>query len=202
MSGGRVRAPGVCGVAGGVGTTTIAASLHAEDRGVYRGGPADIIVCQTTAISVSLAHKAVNTVIGRPVLVVVADGPLRTPAPVRARLTMVQPHVTAVVAMPYVPQWREIDQALQQAEWVMRVPSEQVPKWLRPWATALLQIADAVLPLVEHAPPGAAGGVPSSRPVNGHPVPPHHPGVAGGEGRPGPVVMQSSRPIPPPAAGN
>lgn len=181
-----MRAPLVCGVAGGVGTTTIAVALHARDGGVYQGGPADIIVCRTTSTSVAAAHQAVNTVGGQPVLVVVADAPLRTPAPVRARLRMVQPHITALVAMPYVPAWREIDQALAQARLILRVPCEQVPKWLRPWATALRQIMDAVLPLVEGPPkvPTAADALPS-RPVNGHPSAPPHPHVA---------VAQESRP--------
>jgi hypothetical protein len=68
------------------------------------------------------------------VLVVVADGPLRTPPAVRARLTMVRPHLTALVTMPYIPRWREIDQALEQVRLVPCVPRDQVPKWLRPWA--------------------------------------------------------------------
>src|SRR5919206_432434 len=77
-----VRAPLVCGVAGGVGTTTIATALHGRDLGVYCGGPADIVVCRSTSSSVAAAHRVINAVPGAPVLVVVADAPLRTPAPV------------------------------------------------------------------------------------------------------------------------
>ncbi len=197
-----MRAPWVCGVAGGVGTTTIAAALWARDLGVYRDGPADIIVCRTTSTSVALAHQMVNAAPGKPVLVVVADGPLRTPPPVKARLTMVGPHITALVAVPYVQRWREIDQGLEQARSVLLVSPDQVPKWMKPWATALRQIMNAVLPLVEHAPRDAEAGVPPSQPVNSHPSVPPDPGATGGEQRPGTVVMQGSRPTPPSAAGN
>lgn len=198
-----MRAPLVCGVAGGVGTTTIVAGLQARDLGVYRSGPVDIVVCRSTSTSVAAAHRVVNTVPGKPVLVVVPDGPLRTPAAARARLTMVGPHITALVAMPYVQRWREIDTALEQAGLVLRVPPEQVPKWLRPWLAALKQIVDAVLPLLEHPPdvPTAAGVLPS-RHVNGSPIAPPHPTVAVGERPPGIVVVQEYRPSPPSAAGN
>lgn len=195
-----MRAPLVCGVAGGVGATTIAAALRARDLGVYRGGTADIVVCRSTSMSVGAAHRVVNAVPGKPVLVVVADGPLRTPAAVKARLTMVGPHVAALVWMPYVEHWRQIDTVLEQAVAVPRHP-DSVPRWLRPWATALMQVADAVLPLVEQA-PGApiASGVITDRPGNGGLSAPLDPRAAGQEQRPGIVAVQGSRPIPPPSA--
>jgi hypothetical protein len=197
-----LRAPLVCGVAGGVGTTTIAAALQARDLGVYHGGPADIVICRTTSTSVAAAHRVVNTAPGKPVLVVVADGPLRTPAPVRARLTMVGPHITALVAMPYVPRWREIDQPLEQAAAILRVPPDQVPKWLQPWATALKQLMNAVIPLVDRPPEVPAGPTTADvlprRHMNGNPNPPPHPRTAV-DGQ-GPGIVQESRPSPPPAA--
>lgn len=188
-----MRAPWVCGVAGGVGTTTIAASLQARDLGVYRGGPAEIVVCRSTGMSIGAAHRVVNAVPGKPVLVVVADGPLRTPAAVRARVRMVEPHVTALVWMPYVERWREIDQVLEQAAAVPYHP-ENVPRWLRAWAAALLRVADAVLPLVDHAP--------SAPPATGDLNAPPEPRAAVGAQSPGIVVMQGSRPSPPPTAVN
>jgi hypothetical protein len=195
-----LRAPLVCGVAGGVGTTTIAAALRARDLGVYHGGPADIIVCRSTSSSVGAAHRVVNTVVGKPVLVVVADGPLRTPAAVKARVRMVEPHVAALVWMPYVEHWRQIDQALEQAVAVPHHP-ESVPKWLRPWAGALMRVADAVLPLVDRAPSTPpASGVITDRPANGGLSAPPDPRAAVGEQSPGLIVVQGSRPSPPPAA--
>lgn len=197
-----MRAPLVCGVAGGVGTTTIAAALQARDVGVYRGGQADIVVCRSTTISVGAAHRVVGLVPGKPVLVVVADGPLRTPAPVKARLTMVEPHITALVRMPYVEHWRQIDNAFAQAAAVLR-EADRVPKWLAPWAAALKQLIDAVLPLVGDVPKAAAEAPATSVGADhtriGRPIEVRSPSVPGPrEG----VVVQGSRLILPPSAGN
>lgn len=96
-------------------------------------------------------------------LVVVADGPLRIPAPAKARLTMVEPHLTALVAMPYVTRWRETDQALEEAVAALRYPN-QIPKWLQPWTEALGQVMAA---LVDSPPevPGAPAGDVTNRPA-------------------------------------
>jgi hypothetical protein len=193
----------VCGVAGGVGATTIAAALGAKDLGVYHGGTADIVVCRSTSMSVGAAHRVVNAVPGKPVLVVVADGPLRAPAAVKARVTMVGPHVTAVVWMPYVEHWREIDDVIAQAVAAPRHP-DRVPKWLRSWAAALTQVADAVLPLLDRTPDAtlAAADVNTDPPANGNLSAPLDPRATGQPGRPSLVVVQGSRQIPPPAAIN
>ena len=96
--------------------------MHGRDLGVYCGGPADIVVCRSTSSSVGAAHRVINAVPGTPVLVVVADGPLRTPAPVKARVRMVEPHLAALVWMPYVEHWRHIDDALAHAAAVSSCP--------------------------------------------------------------------------------
>jgi hypothetical protein len=198
-----VRAPWVCGVAGGVGATTIAAALGARDLGVYHGGTADIVVCRSTSMSVGAAHRVVNAIPGKPVLVVVADGPLRTPGAVKARVTMVGPHVAAVVWMPYVEHWRQIDDAIAQAVAAPRHP-DRVPKWLHSWAAALTQVADAVLPLLDHAlsAPTATAGVNIDPPAHGDLSAPLDPKASGQAQRPSLVVVQGSRPIPPSAAAN
>lgn len=198
-----MRAPLVCGVAGGVGATTIAAALQAQDVGIYCGGPVDIVVCRTTSSSVAAAHCVVNAAPGKPVLVVVADGPLRMPAPAKARLTMVEPHLTALVMMPFVARWREIDQAFEQAVAALRYPN-QVPKWLQPWAGALGQVMAAVLPLVEgpSSAPTETSGLTTDRPANdAASAPPESKAAAAGQ-RPGLVVVQGSRSIPPVSADN
>jgi hypothetical protein len=194
----------VCGVAGGVGATTIAAALGAKDLGVYHEGTADIVVCHSTSMSVGAAHRVVNAIPGKPVLVVVADGPLRIPAAVKARVTMVGPHVTAVVWMPYVEHWRQIDDAIAQAVAAPRHP-DRVPKWLHSWAAALTQVADAVLPLLDRTPDAAlaAAGVNTDpRPAHGDLSAPLDPKASGPAQRPSLVVVQGSRPIPPSAAAN
>jgi hypothetical protein len=196
-----VRAPLVCGVAGGVGTTTIATALHARDLGVYCGGPADIVVCRSTSSSVGAAHRVINAIPGTPVLVVVADGPLRAPAPVKARIRMVEPHLAALVWMPYVEQWRHADDALKHAAAVTSHP-DGMPKWLQPWAAALRQLGKAVLPLLED--PSAAplsAGV-SSQPTHNAPGAARDPRAPKQQQRPDLVVVQGSRTTPPSAAAN
>jgi len=195
-----VRAPLVCGVAGGVGVTTIAAALRAQDGGVYHGGPADVVVCRSTSSSVGAAHRVINAIPGAPVLVVVADGPLRTPAPVKARVRMVEPHLAGLVWMPYVEQWRHTDDALKHAAAVTSHP-DGMPKWLQPWAAALHQLGTAVRPLLE-----GPSSAPVSAGASGQPTQ-NSPGTARdtrapGQQRPDLVVVQGSRPKPPPAAAN
>jgi hypothetical protein len=195
-----VRAPLVCGVAGGVGVTTIATALHARDLGVYCGGPADVVVCRSTSSSVGAAHRVINAVPGAPVLVVVADGPLRTPAPVKARVRMVEPHLAALVWMPYVEQWRHTDDALKHAKAVSSHP-DGMPKWLQAWATALGQLGKAVLPLLEHPATAAA-----TTDATSQPAPPAADSAPASRApvqqRPDLVVVQGSRSIPPSAAAN
>lgn len=195
-----MRAPLVCGVAGGVGTTTIATALHARDLGVYCGGPADIVVCRSTSSSVGAAHRVINAVPGAPVLVVVADAPLRPPAPVKARVRMVEPHLAALVWMPYVEQWRHTDDALKHVKAVSSHP-DGMPKWLHAWAAALGQLGKAVLPLLEHPCPAAATTGATSQPAP--PAAGSAPQTrASAPQRPDLVVVQGSRSIPPSAAAN
>jgi hypothetical protein len=154
-------------------------------------------------MSVGAAHRVVNAIPGKPVLVVVADGPLRTPAAVKARVTMVGPHLAAVVWMPYVEHWRQIDDAIAQAVAAPRHP-DRVPKWLHSWAAALTQVADAVLPLLDRTPSAALATAEDTTdsPANGDLSASLDPRAAGLQQRPSLVVVQGSRPIPPPAAIN
>jgi hypothetical protein len=195
-----VRAPRVCGVAGGVGVTTIATALHGRDLGVYCGGPADIVVCRSTSSSVSAAHRVINAIPGTPVLVVVADGPLRTPAPVKARVRMVEPHLAALVWMPYVEQWRHTDDALKHAAAVSSHP-DGVPKWLQPWAAALRQLGTVVLSLLEGPSSAPAATGVTSQPAPHASGPSRETGTPGQQ-RPGLVVVQGSRSNPPSVAAN
>ena len=196
-----MRAPLVCGVAGGVGTTTIATALHGRDLGVYVGGPADIVVCRSTSSSVGAAHRVINAIPGTPVLVVVADAPLRTPAPVKARARMVEPHLAALVWMPYVEQWRHTDDALTHAKAVSSHP-DGMPKWLHPWAAALHQLGTAVLPLLEGPSSAPVATSATNQPAPNAPAPSHEPRGPAQQQRPSLVVVQGSQSIPPSAAAN
>ena len=52
------------GVAGGVGTTTIARALAGVDRGVFTGRPVDVVVCRATAESLVRAGRAAYLITG------------------------------------------------------------------------------------------------------------------------------------------
>jgi hypothetical protein len=107
--------PTIAGVGGGVGVTTLARLLQAADEGVYAGQPVRVLVCRSTASSTAAATVAVASQAVQatgPVLAVVGDGPWPTPAAVRARLRMLEPHVPKVVHVPYVGRWRELDDPL------------------------------------------------------------------------------------------
>lgn len=140
-----MRHPLVAGVSGGVGTTTVAAALAATDCGVYRAGqPVDAVVCRDTVVSLGVAHRAINAVPGKPLLVVVASTSNATPKAASARIEMVKPHVSAVVHVPFVMRWREVTDPWAQASNVLRYP-EAVPKWLRPFAQSMQQLYDTLL---------------------------------------------------------
>ena len=111
------RALTVAGVAGGVGTTTIARALAAVDRGVFTGRPVDVLVCRSTADSLLRAARAAYLISTqqhrRPVLAVNtahAAGPSR---PSTARMRLLEPHTAGVVVLPYVRRWRDLATPLQ-----------------------------------------------------------------------------------------
>lgn len=140
-----MRHPLVAGVAGGVGTTTVAAAVAASDCGICRAGqPVDAVVCRDTVVSLGAAHRAVNAAVGKPLLVVVASTEKATPKAASARIEMVTPHVAGVVHVPFVMRWREVTDPWSQAANVLR-HSESVPKWLRPFAQSMQQFYDALL---------------------------------------------------------
>lgn len=112
----------VSGVAGGVGTTTVASALgdQAHDLGTappqWQGTPL-LLVARGTAAGVRAAAEAVNALTSTPqsvrvVLAVVDDGPYPQPATVRSRLRALSPHLVGHVRLPYVEAWRYVDHPL------------------------------------------------------------------------------------------
>ena len=103
--------PRVGGVAGGVGTSTIASLVDGADVGAWSMGPLDVLVCRPTASSTAAAQRILGgdfQLLGcRPVLVVISDGLPGTPADSAARLTMLRPLCRAVIELPYAVQWRQ-----------------------------------------------------------------------------------------------
>lgn len=133
--------PLVAGVMGGVGTTVIASALGAYDDDLFVGGAVDVLVCESTVPSLTAAHSAVGRTEYPPILVVVADVPERSrvpvlPGPVKALARMVEPHVTAMVAIPFVSQWRLREDPCVDAATVLLAGAE-VPPWLTEFAAAI-----------------------------------------------------------------
>ena len=140
------RALTVAGVAGGVGTTTIARALAGVDRGVFTGRPVDVLVCRATADSLLRAARAAYLISTqqhrRPVLAVnTADaaGPSR---PSTARMRLLEPHTAGVVVLPYVRRWRDLATPLQDVTGLLGRPVTELPRPLRRFATAVHALAD------------------------------------------------------------
>ena len=105
--------PAVVGVAGGVGTSTVAVALGGLDLGVFTGRRADVVVCRATVASVLRAGR-VAALCGRPVVAVTAVDTGKPSSALRSRLALLEPHTAAVVALPWVPQWRDLVDPLEQ----------------------------------------------------------------------------------------
>ena len=119
--------PAVVGVAGGVGTSTVAAALGGLDLGVFTGRPADVVVCRATVASVLRAGR-VAALCGRPVVAVTAVDTGKPSSALRSRLALLEPHTAAVVALPWVPQWRDLVDPLQQLHDQLAQPAGQLPR--------------------------------------------------------------------------
>lgn len=138
--------PRVAGVAGGVGTTTLAVALHAIDGDVYPGGvPVHVLVCRSTMTSLASAQAAAATAAGDgwgTVLAVVGDGGSLTSA-MRASLRMVEPHVAGIVHIPHVPGLRDLVRPWDVTADVLDPATPPPPRELRRFADALTQLAAA-----------------------------------------------------------
>jgi hypothetical protein len=140
--------PLIGGVAGGVGTTTLARALRAIDGGIYPGAaPVDLLVARSTMYSLGCAQRAAAATPDPPVLAVVADIPrVRLSGQVKARLRMTEPHLGGLVVVPYVETWPELDDPLQDAERVLATVVDDLPKPLRGFAAAVHQLVDQLKP--------------------------------------------------------
>ncbi|UZJ26880.1 hypothetical protein RHODO2019_17955 (plasmid) [Rhodococcus antarcticus] len=166
------RAPILTGVAGGVGTTTIATVLGSTDRGVYRPGlSVDVLVCRSTATSLASSLTAVQSAPGRPVLLVVADAPGTPPKTAAARMRMVQAHTTAVIYLPWVAQLRDSDTPAQDLAAAVR--AAQPPKWALPARAAFAELLDTLVPLLRAPDPNHRPVPRGPDPVTPAPAHPH-----------------------------
>jgi hypothetical protein len=145
----QLRAPRLAGVGGGVGTTTLATALRGYDRGRTADQGVEVLVARSTGGSLHQAATVIAWLASnnrpRPVLAVVADQPAPIRGPLRARLRMIEPQVSALVVVPYVAHWRELTDPLAEAARLSECPADQLPKALRGYGEALAVLAEAVL---------------------------------------------------------
>jgi hypothetical protein len=145
----QLRAPRLAGVGGGVGTTTLATALRGYDRGRAADQGVEVLVARSTGGSLHQAATVIAWLASnsrpRPVLTVVADQPAPIRGPLRARLRMIEPQVSALVVVPYVVHWRELTDPLREAARLSECPADQLPKALRGYGEALAGLAEAVL---------------------------------------------------------
>ena len=166
-----LSAPRIAGVAGGVGTTTLATALRAYDRGREGERGVDVLVCRATGQSLHQAATIVAWLADngrpRPVLAVTSDQPGALHSSCKARLRMMEPQLAAVVVMPYVGHWREMTDPLAEAAVLSEQPADELPKPLRCYAHALASLAELVLRSGLLGDPGSAHGAQSIRSTGG-----------------------------------
>lgn len=141
MSGFRI--PVVAGVSGGVGASTVALALHARDGGIEIGS-ADVVVCRGTAESLNRAGRmSVMLGGGPPPVLAVTCGPTRR-GRIAALLAETGPGWSAVVELPMVTRWLELDDPYAEVTDLLGTQRETLPRPVRAYATAIGRLARAV----------------------------------------------------------
>lgn len=184
-----LRPPLVAGLGPGLGTSTVAAGLHARDGGRWHG-VADIVVCGDAGDALRCAGElAAMPATTRPVLAVACTAD--AVAPPAARLRALQRSAGAVVLLPHVPWWHGLAAPFDEAAAVLGQPAAQLPRPLQDYAAALRRLAAAVLrsgQLERPTPPAMATGYRGLRPVER---------CVGGTPRPVPLAAaHPARPVP------
>jgi hypothetical protein len=135
--------PSAVGVAGGVGTSTVAAALGGRDLGVFTGRPAEVVVCRATVASV-LAAGRVAALCTRPVVAVTAVDTGKLSAALRSRLALLEPHTAAIVALPWVPSWHDLADPLQELRDQLTRPAGELPRPVAGYLAVLAAIHAAL----------------------------------------------------------
>lgn len=133
----------VRGVAGGVGARTLAAAMGLPVRAPWQPSPCHVLVARGTVHSLAVAERDVNSVPQQPVLAIVADRD-GLPRTAKAKLTMLRPHISGTVVLPWVPRWREVLDPYAEARSLCAAPDERPPRYLVPYWQALHQLGQAV----------------------------------------------------------
>ncbi len=145
-----LRTPVIAGVAGGVGTSTVAAALHALDAGRC-GAEAlagvDVLVCRGTGESLRRAGALAGPLTAsgsRPVLAVTAEAGMPRD-PLLSRLRDIEPRFSGVLMLPYVGRWCEVTDPHVEAAALLAELPERLPRPLRAYAGALRLLARTVV---------------------------------------------------------
>lgn len=141
--------PFIAGVAGGVGTTTIAAALRGLDCGLYRANkPVQVLVCRSTLNSLGCAQRALQYTPDPPVLAVVDDVPNGSLSTNTAnRLRMTEGYVADIIRIPFVSEWRDAENPHHHAADLL-VSAEQ-PKGLRAYVVAVQDLVNTIVAIAD-----------------------------------------------------
>lgn len=141
--------PIVAGVLGGVGTTLLARALQGRDARIYgAGNPVDVLVCRSTAHSVYAAQCALQHTPDPPVLAVVDDTPGASWGQnTTNKIRLTEPHVKSVVRIPAISEWRDLESPCKAAATVLLTAEPDLPKSLRPFHRALLDLVAEIMRL-------------------------------------------------------
>ncbi|MGV9679136.1 hypothetical protein ACWDSJ_27975 [Nocardia sp. NPDC003482] len=149
----RPRRPRVGGIAGGVGTTTVAHLLDAVDVGVVEANGTqgvDVLVTRATAVAVSWAIATAQKMPARPVLVVVAHGSGRWPAVVERRLKMAAAGLdTPVLRLGWVAPLAASDDPWGLLATGVFAPDRKTYRWADPARRFRDDLVTAVLPALD-----------------------------------------------------
>ncbi|MDN5916944.1 MAG: hypothetical protein L0I76_17865, partial [Pseudonocardia sp.] len=177
-----LRAPTVGGLAGGVGTSTVAHALRGRDVGPVVGTARlpDVVVCRASVSGLERATRIAPVTPGpdRPVLAVTTDGPDTADGPVAGRLRDAADGWSALVLLPRVAHWFLVGDPLAEATSLLTHPVDELPEPVREYARVLTRIAETLarggrLARADAAPEATTGPL---RPVRGVRLGPPAPG--------------------------
>ncbi|RZT83762.1 hypothetical protein EV383_0580 [Pseudonocardia sediminis] len=180
-----LRAPTVGGLAGGVGTSTVAHALRGRDLGPVGGAARlpDVVVCRASVSGLERAARIAPATpgAGHPVLAVTTDGADTSEGPLADRLRDGAAGWAALVLLPRVLHWPLVGDPLAEATSLLTLPADDLPEPVRDYARALTRIVEALTAggRLERADAGTDGVTGPLRPVRGVRIGPPEPETGG-----------------------
>jgi hypothetical protein len=143
----RLRVPVVVGLGRGVGTSTVAAALHAHE-GDHRDPTADVVVCADPERAAAVLTDRSGRL---PLLALTGDGGYPRPRVLQSRFG-------AVVLLPRVERWVGLGRPADELATLLGQPFDHLPRPLQELTGALRLLAGALVrsgQLTDPAPPRA-----------------------------------------------